>query len=121
MEKDIKQAAQYAVDGIEMLLPPMDYYEESENAGRHHALNEYGLDLFKAGAEWALEMLWSDPAEIPDVCQAILIKSNDKIRMCSKNGDYIEDRADGLPLLEGEVDSFIDSESLFRKLNEGLW
>lgn len=121
METEVKMAAQMAVDKIEQLLPPMDYEEETENAGRHHALNEYGLDLFKAGAKWALEMLWSDPAEMPDVCQAILINSNDKIRMCSKNCNYIEDRADGLPLLDGEVDSFIDSESLFRKLNEGLW
>lgn len=122
MEKEIKMAAQMAVDEIEQLLPPMDYYEESENAGRHHALNEYGLYLFKAGAKWALEMLWSELTEAPDRSDGILILDDrDKIRLCKKYGSYYEDKKDGLPMMNDEVCSFISIESLHKKLKEGLW
>jgi len=122
MEKDMKMAAQMAIDEIEQLLPPMDYNEETENAGRHHALNEYGLDLFKAGAKWALEMLWSDLTEAPEKSDGIIILDDrDEIRQCKKDGSYYEDKKDGLPMLNDEVCSFISIESLHKKLTEGLW
>lgn len=122
MEKEIKMAAQMAVDEIEQLLPPMDYEEVTENAGRHHALNEYGLDLFKAGAEWALKMLWSDLTEAPEKSDGILILDDrEKIRICKKDGSYYQDKEDGLPMMNDEVCSFISIESLHKKLKEGLW
>ena len=118
----MKMAAQMTIDEIEQLLPPMDYEEQSENAGRHHALNEYGHDLFKAGVRWVLDMLWSDLAEVPDKSDGILILDDrGKIRQCKKDGCYYEDKADGLPLLEDEVCSFISIESLHKKLSAGLW
>ena len=121
MEKDMKMAAQMAIDEIEQLLPPMDYEEQTENAGRHHALNEYGLELFKAGVDWALAMLWRDPSELPQDCKELLIDDGfGNIHRCEKRGDYVEDLDDGLPLTNDEISQFISAETLKKTLDEGF-
>ena len=122
MEKDMKMAAQAAIDLIEQTLPPMDYEEVTENAGRIHALNEYGHEIFQKGVDWVLEMLWQDASEIPDNCNCILIRDFlGKIRRCEKRGDYVEDLDDHLPLVKDEICEFISIESLGKTLAEGLY
>lgn len=122
MEKDMKMAAQAAIDLIEQTLPPMDYEEVTENAGRIHALNEYGHEIFQKGVDWVLEMLWQDASEIPDTCEELLIRDDHgKIRRCKKHSDYVEDLDDGLPLLNDEICEFISIETLGKTLAEGLY
>ena len=121
MEKDMKMAAQMAIDEIEQFLPPMDYEEQTENAGRHHALNEYGMELFKAGVDWALAMLWRDPSELPQDCKELLIDDGcGTYHHCEKRGDYVEDLDDGLPLVNDEICQFISVETLKKTLKDGF-
>ncbi len=122
METDMKMAAQGAIDLIEQTLPPMDYEEVTENAGRIHALNEYGLELFRSGVDWVLEMLWRDPSEAPDVCDEILIRDDHgRIHRCEKRGGYVEDKDDHLPLINDEIGEIISMESLKKTLDEGFY
>lgn len=118
MEKDIKQAAFAEIDKI---CSHTTLYK-----GTSDELEVYEPDdmmrMFKAGAKWALEMLWSDLTEAPEKSDGIIILDDrDEIRQCKKDGSYYEDKKDGLPMLNDEVCSFISIESLHKKLTEGLW
>lgn len=65
-EKKIEEAAQGAADLYEQDLPIMSYNEDTEVDGQHHFCQEFGVELFKDGVNWALEQFLKDlwhPAE----------------------------------------------------------
>lgn len=59
-DKKIEEAAQGAADLYEQDLPIMSYYEDTEVDGQHHFCQEFGAELFKDGAEWAINELLKD-------------------------------------------------------------
>ena len=63
-EKKIEEAAQGAADLYEQDLPVMSYNDDTEVDGQHHFCQEFGAELFKDGAKWAinefLKNLWHD-------------------------------------------------------------
>lgn len=68
-EKKIEEAAQVAADLYEQDLPVMSYNEDTEVDGQHHFCQEFGAELFKDGAKWAiqefLKNLWHPASEKP--------------------------------------------------------
>ena len=68
-EKKIEEAAQGAADLYEQDLPIMSYNEDTEADGQHHFCQEFGAELFKDGAKWAinefLKDLWHSADEEP--------------------------------------------------------
>lgn len=68
-KKKIEEAAQGAADLYEQDLPIMSYYEDTEVDGQHHFCQEFGAELFKDGARWAinefLKDLWHPVSEEP--------------------------------------------------------
>ena len=59
-EKKIEEAAQGAADLYEQDLPIMSYYEDTEVDGQHHFCQEFGAELFKDGAKWAINEFLKD-------------------------------------------------------------
>lgn len=53
-DKKIEEAAQGAADLYEQDLPIMSYNEDTEVDGQHHFCQEFGAELFKDGAKWAI-------------------------------------------------------------------
>ena len=82
-EKKIEEAAQVAADLYEKDLPIMSYNEDTEVDGQHHFCQEFGAELFKDGAKWAihefLKDLWHSIEEEPDK------RKSDIITICSYN------------------------------------
>lgn len=76
-EKKIEEAAQGAADLYEQDLPIMSYYEDTEVDGQHHFCQEFGAELFKDGAKWAinefLKDLWHPAEEEPDKSKSDII------------------------------------------------
>ena len=68
-DKKIEEAAQGAADLYEQDLPIMSYNEDTEVDGQHHFCQEFGAELFKDGAKWAiyefLKNLWNPASEKP--------------------------------------------------------
>jgi len=68
-DKKIEEAAQGAADLYEQDLPIMSYNEDTEVDGQHHFCQEFGAELFKDGANWAinefLKDLWHPASEEP--------------------------------------------------------
>lgn len=68
-EKKIEEAAQEAADLYEQDLPTMSYYEDTEVDGQHHFCQQFGAELFKEGAHWAinkfLKNLFHAACEVP--------------------------------------------------------
>lgn len=68
-DKKIEEAAQGAADLYEQDLPIMSYNEDTEVDGQHHFCQEFGAELFKDGAKWAikefLKDLWHPASEEP--------------------------------------------------------
>lgn len=68
-DKKLEQAAREAADLHEQDLPVMSYYEDTEVDGQHHFCQEFGAELFKDGAKWAilefLKDLWHSIEEEP--------------------------------------------------------
>lgn len=68
-DKKIEEAAQGAADLYEQDLPIMSYNEDTEVDGQHHFCQEFGAELFKDGAKWAinefLKNLWHPASEAP--------------------------------------------------------
>lgn len=68
-EKKIEEAAQGAADLYEQDLPIMSYNEDTEVDGQHHFCQEFGAEMFKDGAHWAinefLKDLWHPVNEQP--------------------------------------------------------
>ena len=69
-DKKIEEAAIEAADLYEQDLPIMSYNEDTEVDGQHHFCQEFGSELFKDGAKWAinefLKDLWHPNTEEPD-------------------------------------------------------
>ena len=68
-EKKIEETARGVADLYEQDLPTMSYYEDTEVDGQHHFCQEFGAELFKDGAKWAinelLKNLWHPTSEEP--------------------------------------------------------
>ena len=69
-DKKIEEAARESADLYEKDLPIMSYNEDTEVDGQHHFCKEFGAELFKDGAKWAvkefLKYLWHSIEEEPD-------------------------------------------------------
>ena len=69
-DKKIEEAARESADMYEKDLPIMSYNEDTEVDGQHHFCQEFGAELFKDGAKWAinefLKDLWHPNTEEPD-------------------------------------------------------
>ena len=69
-DKKIEEAARESADLYEKDLPIMSYNQDTEVDGQHHFCQEFGAELFKDGAKWAihefLKDLWHSIAEEPD-------------------------------------------------------
>ena len=69
-DKKIEKAAREAAELYEQDLPIMSYNEDTEVDGQHHFCQEFGAELFKDGAKWAihefLKDLWHSIEEEPD-------------------------------------------------------
>lgn len=69
-DKKIEEAAREAAFLYEQDLPIMSYNEDTEVDGQHHFCQEFGAELFKDGAKWAihefLKDLWHSIEEEPD-------------------------------------------------------
>lgn len=76
-DKKIEEAARRAADLYEQDLPMMSYDENTEVDGQHHFCQEFGAELFKDGAKWAinefLKNLWHPNAEEPDKSKSDII------------------------------------------------
>ena len=76
-EKKIEEAARRAADLYEQDLPMMSYDENTEVDGQHHFCQEFGAELFKDGAKWAinefLKNLWHPNTEEPDKSKSDII------------------------------------------------
>lgn len=82
-DKKIEEAAQGAADLYEQDLPIMSYNEDTEVDGQHHFCQEFGAELFKDGAKWAinelLKNLWHSASEEPRKDVSIIVEThNDK-------------------------------------------
>ena len=68
-DKKIEEAARGAADLYEQELPMMSYDEDTEVDGQHHFCQEFGAELFKDGAKWAinefLNGLFHTASEVP--------------------------------------------------------
>lgn len=69
-DKKIEEAAQGAADLYEQDLPVMSYNDNTEVDGQHHFCQEFGAELFKDGAKWAIQEflndLWHSIEEEPE-------------------------------------------------------
>ena len=76
--KKIEEAARGASDLYEQDLPMMSYDEDTEVDGQHHFCQEFGAELFKDGAKWAinefLKDLWHPVSEEPEYDTKILVQ-----------------------------------------------
>lgn len=82
-DKKIEEAAQGAADLYEQDLPIMSYNEDTEVDGQHHFCQEFGAELFKDGASWAINELikglWHPASEEPRKDVSIIVEThNDK-------------------------------------------
>lgn len=76
-DKKIEEAARGAADLYEQDLPMMSYDEDTEVDGQHHFCQEFGAELFKDGAKWAinefLKNLWHPNTKEPDKSKSDII------------------------------------------------
>lgn len=76
--KKIEEAARRASDLYEQDLPMMSYDEDTEVDCQHHFCQEFGADLFKDGAKWAinefLKDLWHPVSEEPEENKKLLVQ-----------------------------------------------
>lgn len=59
-DKKTEEAARGAADLYEQDLPMMSYDEDTEVDGQHHFCQEFGAELFKDGAKWAINEFIKD-------------------------------------------------------------
>ena len=59
-DKKTDEAAREAADLYEQVLPIMSYNEDTEVDGQHHFCQEFGAELFKEGAKWAINEFLKD-------------------------------------------------------------
>ena len=77
-DKKIEEAAREAADLYEQDLPIMSYNEDTEVDGQHHFCQEFGAELFKDGAKWAInefiKELWHAIDENPKKYHKCLVE-----------------------------------------------
>ena len=77
-DKKIEEAARGAADLYEQDLPMMSYDEDTEVDGQHHFCQEFGAELFKDGAKWAINEFskdwWHDIDENPKKYHKCLVE-----------------------------------------------
>lgn len=96
-DKKIEEAAQGTADLYEQDLPIMSYNEDTEVDGQHHFCQEFGAELFKDGAKWAinefLKNLWhpasEDPREFAEVLAEAKITESIKTYISFKRNDAL--------------------------------
>lgn len=96
-DKKIEEAAQGAADLYEQDLPIMSYNEDTEVDGQHHFCQEFGTELFKDGAKWAinefLKDLWhpasEEPREFAEVLAEAKITESIKTYISFKRNDTL--------------------------------
>lgn len=88
-----EQIKQVATDYIEDLLSDnidygsVNHEEDNSEAGRVHALDEFGADIFQAGARWRIDSVWHNVSEEPERERQLLIL--DTRGKCSVHKFYI--------------------------------
>ena len=96
--KKLEQAAREAADLYEQDLPIMSYNEDTEVDGQHHFCQEFGAELFKDGAKWAinefLKDLWHPANEEPNKGKIILMemRNGDNYALYWVNDEYSWER-----------------------------
>lgn len=96
-DKKIDEAARGAADLYEQDLPMMSYDEDTEVDGQHHFCQEFGTELFKDGAKWAinefLKNLWhpasEEPREFAEVLAEAKITESIKTYISFKKNDAL--------------------------------
>lgn len=97
-DKQIEEAAQGAADLYEQDLPIMSYNEDTEVDGQHHFCQEFGAELFKDGAKWAIQEflkdLWHPADEEPNKGKFILMemRNGDNYALYWVNDEYSWER-----------------------------
>lgn len=96
-DKKLEEAARGAADLYEQDLPMMSYDEDTEVDGQHHFCQEFGAELFKDGAKWAinefLKNLWhpasEEPREFAEVLAEAKITESIKTYISFKRNDSL--------------------------------
>lgn len=97
-DKKIEEAARETADLYEQDLPIMSYNEDTEVDGQHHFCQEFGAELFKDGAKWAinefLKDLWHPANEEPNKGKIILMemRNGDNYALYFVNDEYSWER-----------------------------
>lgn len=85
-DKKIEESARGAADLYEQDLPMMSYNEDTEVDGQHHFCQEFGAELFKEGAKWAInelfKNLWHPASEEPRKDVSIIVEKHIMTRIC---------------------------------------
>lgn len=97
IDKKLEEAARGAADLYEQDLPMMSYDEDTEVDGQHHFCQEFGAELFKDGAKWAinefLKDLWHPASEKPKRrCNYLLLHYKDEEEECFE-ADVVDTKA----------------------------
>lgn len=117
-DKKIEEAARGAADLYEQDLPLMSYNEDTEVDGQHHFCQEFGAELFKDGAKWAinkfLKDLWHPASEKPKSrCNYLLLHFKDKDEECFE-ADVVDTKAWDC-YIKGSLVEYINIDDLFPK------
>ena len=117
-DKKIEEAAQGTADLYEQDLPIMSYNEDTEVDGQHHFCQEFGAELFKDGAKWAinefLKNLWHPASEAPKRrCNYLLLHYKDKEEECFE-ADVVDIKAWDC-YIKGSLVEYINIDDLFPK------
>lgn len=117
-DKKIEEAAQGAADLYEQDLPIMSYNEDTEVDGQHHFCQEFGAELFKDGAKWAiyefLKNLWHPDNEKPKRrYNYLLLHYKDKEEECFE-ADVVDTKAWDC-YIKGSLVEYINIDDLFPK------
>ena len=83
-DKKIEEAARGAADLYEQDLSMMSYDEDTEVDGQHHFCQEFGAELFKDGAKWAINEYLNDLNELLRPASEVPRNDNGKILAFSK-------------------------------------
>ena len=118
-DKKIDEAARGAADLYEQDLPMMSYDEDTEVDGQHHFCQEFGANLFKDGAKWAinefLKNLWHPAIEKPKRrCNYLLLHYKDKEEEECFEADVVDTKAWDCYIKDSLVE-YINIDDLFPK------
>lgn len=83
-DKKIEEAAQGTADLYEQDLPIMSYNEDTEVDGQHHFCQEFGAELFKDGAKWAIKEFLNDLNKLLHPASEVPRNDNGKVLAFSR-------------------------------------